>query len=231
MGGIEELQAIIRQVGEDTVWRPILDHRQNLLATGIGVEEDGLPSDLDGVVLKNKAVVDLGCNFGHYTFWASDQGADHVLGIDIDPVIISGCRILQDLRGYHNVAFEAGDITTLKDAGPFDMAMMIDFIGKESVRTGLLTAFLDALERLAGKEMLVTIRPYYRISKHLENDRSGLLEKYPSRYIEKNTFLAHEYIRERFEDAWHMTMVSVRQDPEGTSKETLHFTRKEEVVP
>lgn len=231
MKSFKELQAIIRQTGEDAVWRPIFDHGQKLLAAGVGVEDDGLPSRLEGVVLKNKAVVDLGCNFGHYTFWASDQGAAHVLGIDIDPAVIKGCRILQNLREYQNVTFLAGDITSLSGLGPFDMAMMIDFIGKESVRTGLLVAFLDALEGMAGKEMLVTVRPVYRISKHLENDRRGLLGKYPSRYIEKDTFLTYEYIRERFEDVWQMRMLSSRHDPEGTSKETLHFTRKEEPAP
>lgn len=230
MDNFEALQAIIRQAGEDAVWRPIFDHRQNLLSAGVGQDEDGLSSDLDGVDLENKTVVDLGCNFGHYTFWASDHGADHVLGIDIDPVVIKGCLVLKDIRGYQNVAFLAGDITSLRSVGPFDVAMMIDFIGKGFVRTGLLIDFLDALEGIAGKEMLVTIRPVYRISKHLDNDRQGLLAKYSSRYIENDTFLSHKYIRERFEDAWQMRILSSRQDKDNSSKDTLHFIRKEEPV-
>lgn len=231
MDKIRELKQIIQQAGEGAVWRPIFDHRQNLLVTGVGVEDDGLPADMKGVDLENKSVVDLGCNFGHFTFWAGEQGAASVLGIDIDPAVIRGCRILQELRGSTNVAFLAGDITSLNEVGPFDVAMMIDFIGKEGVRTGLLVDFLDSLERLAGREMLVTIRPLYRIDKHLGNDRQGLLARYPSRFIDNNTFLALEYVRERFEDFWQMRMVSTHHDPEGTSKETLHFIRKGESAP
>lgn len=224
---LDELKTILKQVGPDNIWRPVYDLQHNLLSLGVGKEGDGLPPNLNGLDLKDKTVVDLGCNFGHYTFWARSQTASHVLGIDIDPRIIRGCFLLRDMHDYDRVNFLAQDITRINGMDRFDIAMMIDFIGKSMVRSGALIAFLDALEKLGRNEMLLSIRPMYRIKKHLKNDLKGLTSKYPARYIRNNKFYTLEYVTQRFENKWHMTILSPKNDPYGAQKETLLFSRKQ----
>ena len=147
-----ELQTILREVGSDKIWRPIYDNNHKLLTTGVETNVEGLHSDLSRIDFKDKTVVDLGCNFGYFTFWARKQAARYVLGIDIDRRIIRGCNLLMKMYNYDGIDFLAGDITKINGLGRFDIAMMIDFIGKNWIRSGEMISFLNITEhRLAKK--------------------------------------------------------------------------------
>lgn len=226
MGDLQELMEILRQVGPENIWRPVYTPGNRLVADGIGDLCDGFPNDLQQIDFKNKTVVDVGCNFGYYTFIAKRAGASHVTGIDIDKRIIRGCRILKSLFRVEGVSFLAMDIFDSNDVGTFDTGMMIDFIGKTMVTTGIVKKYLNALERMSEKEMLLTIRPFYDVKKHLNSDFQGLTEKYQRDYIRKNSFFTIDYIRDRFDKRWDMEIVSQKKDLDVEKKETLYFVRK-----
>jgi SAM-dependent methyltransferase len=225
MNALQELQEILRQVGPKNIWRPVDGPDRRRLAEGVGHFDDGLPPEarLD---FKDKTIADLGCNFGYYTFAAGRAGAAHVTGIDIDRRVIRGCRLLKDLYRAENVSFLAADITALDGRSTYDTAMMIDLIGKRTVAEGRLGQYLDVLEHVAQKEMILSIRPVYRIRKHLSGDLRALTDRYPGRYIRRNRFSTIDYVRDRFRDRWDMEIVSGGTAAPGSIKETLFFSRR-----
>ena len=226
MDTLQQLEKIIRQVGPEKIWRPIRVPGNGRLADGIGDQDDGLPRDLGRIDFQGKTVADIGCNFGYYVFLARRAGARHVTGIDIDARIIAGCRLLQKIYRLDGVSFLAADINRQKGIGTFDTGMMIDFIGKKAVSSGLLNPFLDRLERLSQREMILSIRPAYHLQKHLDSDADSLQRQYPGDYIRHNHFLTIDYVCDRFSRGWDMKIISAASPPPGTKKETLHFRRK-----
>jgi SAM-dependent methyltransferase len=222
---IEELEEILKSVGPQNIWHPVVVNGDKLLADGIGDPLDGI-RDRDGVLdFKGKTVVDLGCNFGHYCFFAKTAGASDVLGIDMDDRIIRGCEILKAFHGVGGVNFRPLDIRKANGIGKFDIGLMIDIIGRDKIRTGAAKDLLNSLERLSQKEMLLTIRPRYHIEKKLGTSVQRLREMYPVDYIRNYYFYMVEYVRDRFKKAWEMHLLSGPNDPEGT-KQTLHFTKR-----
>lgn len=226
MDELQELVEILRQVGPENIWRPVYSPGNKLLADGVGNFCNGLPKNLEQFDFKDKTVADIGCNFGYYTFIVKAAGARHVTGVDADSRIIAGCMILKRLFGVDGVSFLATDIADPNGIGTFHTGMMIDFIGKTMVRTGVFKGYLNALERLSEKEMILSLRPAYNVKKHLNGDFRLLEEKYPGDYIRDNSFFTIDYIRDRFRKDWHMEIVSPKNRSEGADKQILHFIRK-----
>jgi hypothetical protein len=177
---LAELKDILKTVGPQNIWRPVVVNADHLLADGIGEAGDGLAENTGNLDFKGKTVLDLGCNFGYYSFLARSAGARRVLGIDADARIIRGCEIITALNGVDRVAFLAIDIVKAEGIGKFDIGLMIDLIGRQMIRTGTAKAVLDSLESLSEKEMVLTLRPRYHIPKKLAGDFQGLKEKYPA---------------------------------------------------
>jgi len=225
-GDLCKLMKILRQVGPENIWRPVYAPGNILLSDGIGDIRDGLPDDLREFNFKDRTVVDLGCNFGYYTFIVKKAGAAHVLGIDKDRRIIRGCRILKRLFRADGISFLATDITDSHAIGTFDTGMMIDFIGKTMVTTGIIKEYLNALERVSEKNMILSLRPVYNVEIHLDNDFHGLAEKYPGHYIRKNSFFTIDYVREYFSSNWHMKTVFPERGSVDSEKHLIYFTRK-----
>ncbi len=222
---LEELKIILRQLGPENIWRPIITPDKQFLSHGIGDEEDGITRHLRSLDFQDKTVIDLGCNLGYYCFIVKKAGAAQVLGIDNDERIIRGCHIIKRLSQLEDIDFQARDITSLSRNSVFDVGMMIDFIGKNSITSGMLPKFLDALERVSGKEMILTIRPEYRIDKHLHNDTRGLLQKYPD-YLRAGRFYAMEYVLDRFRRNWQIEIMTANKGKEIVTKETILCQRK-----
>ena len=226
MDSLQQLEYIIQQVGPEKIWRPIHAPDNRKLADGVGDQADGLPQDLARIEFTGKTVADIGCNFGYYVFMAKKAGARHVTGIDIDARIIAGCRLLQKLHGVEGVSFMVADIGAADVIGTFDTGMMIDFIGKTVVAAGLMDAFLNVLERLSQKEMIISVRPAYHVKKHLNTDAESLQRKYPGDHVHHEHFFIIDYVRDRFSPGWEMEIVSPASIPPGTKKETLYFKRR-----
>jgi ribosomal protein L11 methyltransferase len=223
---LEELAAILSEVGAAGIWRPVHDHRGRRLAGGVGDPADGLADSLSGALFRGKQVVDIGCNFGTFTFLAAKMGARYVLGVDIDRRIIRGCRILKALFGAENVDFVAADLRSLGSRQPFDMGMMIDFIGKEVIRSGFLPACLDVLEALSSRQMLFSVRPVYSIAKHFGGERNHLLDLYPSDTVVSRQFLLLDYLERRFQNRWRMQVISAEKEKFNDRKQTILFERR-----
>jgi predicted nicotinamide N-methyase len=223
---IEELKRILRRIGPESIWRPVVTPDGQLLADGIGDENDGILRDIRGLDFQGKTVIDLGCNLGYYCFVAKKAGAARVLGIDCDERIIRGCNIIKQLYGVDDVDFQAMDITALSNDLACDIGMMIDFIGKNSIIAGMLPKFLDALESVSRREMILSIRPAYRIAKHLGNDTRGLLRKYPEKYVRNGRFYNMEYVADRFRSNWRIDILTSPHAAQIESKETVLMRRK-----
>ena len=226
MDKLSELKDILKTVGPQNIWRPLVINTEHLLADGIGEAGDGLAENMGNLDFKGKTVLDLGCNFGYYSFWARRAGARRVLGIDADARIIRGCEIIKALNGVDRVSFLAIDIVKAKGIGRFDIGLMIDLIGRKMIMSGTARAVLDSLESLSAKEMVLTLRPRYHILKKLAGDFRGLKEKYPGAYIRDNYFHAFDYVCDRFKANWKATVISAHNDPGVEYKQTLHFVRK-----
>jgi len=223
---LSELREILKTVGPQNIWRPVVVNGDDLLADGIGDARDGLAENLGNLDFQGKTVLDLGCNFGYYSFLARRAGARRVLGIDADARIIRGCEIIGMLNGVEGVTFRALDIIRSEGIGRFDIGLMIDLIGTQMIITGAAKALLDSLERLSGKEMVLTLRPRYHIGKKLGGDFQRLKEKYPGDYIRNNYFHAFQYVCNRFKALWELSSISSQNDPQIEYKQTLHFVRK-----
>jgi SAM-dependent methyltransferase len=226
MNDFQELLKILDQVGPQNIWRPVYGPGNQCLAEGVGDIRDGLPDNMKRFDFRNRTVVDLGCNFGFYTFLVGRAGAAHVTGIDIDGRVIEGCRILKRLFQADNVSFIAADVANPPHLGPFDIGMMIDFIGKAKVLDGSLRHYLDALENLSRTEMIISLRPAYKIANHLNNDFHGLRAKYPETYVGEKVFRTLDYVRDRFRDRWEMTLVEQPTPSFDAEKATVQFLRK-----
>lgn len=223
---IEELQALLRCLGRENVWRPVVSPDNASLADGIGDENDGIVSYLHLIDFVNKTVIDLGCNLGYFSFIAKKAGATQVLGIDNDASLIRGCNIIKRLHQVEGVDFQVADILSLTGEFSFDIGMMIDFIGKNSIISGLFPKFLDVLELVSRKQMILSIRPVYRVAKHLGNDSQGLLQKYPEKYVHDGCFYALEYSLDRFSENWSIDTIGATYEKEEVTKEIVVLLRK-----
>lgn len=223
---IAELQAILSAVGPGAIWRPVLDRSGRRLADGIGDPEDGLAAEVPAGFFEGKSVIDVGCNFGAFTFMAARGGARSVLGVDVDARIIRGCLILKKMLGVTNADFLAADLTRLATDPGYDLGMMIDFIGKETITTGFLPTCLDVMEGLCRREMLFSIRPVYDIVKRLGGDGAALRAVYSAAHVRSRHFLCLDYVQNRFDRRWDMHLLSAAGRRFNDSKQTVLFVRR-----
>jgi SAM-dependent methyltransferase len=223
---IEELQVLLRSLGHENVWRPVVSPDNARLADGIGDENDGIVSYLHLIDFVNKTVIDLGCNLGYFSLIAKKAGAKQVLGIDNDASVIRGCNIIKKLYQAEDIDFQVADILSLTGKFSFDIGMMIDFIGKNSIISGLFPKFLDVLELVSRKQMVLSIRPVYRVVKHLGNDSQNLLEKYSGKYVRDGCFYAMDYSLDRFRENWCIDIIGATYEKEEVKKEIVVLLRK-----
>jgi ribosomal protein L11 methyltransferase len=221
-----ELQKVLQKVGPGSIWRPVYDLEGNLLASGTGWKNDGLPEDFPKDHFRGKTVLDLGCNIGFYTFLAKKQGASKAVGIDINEQLIKGCNILKAMYGMSDIHFYVADVLTYDPPVKYDIAMLLDTIGKNLAQTGLLKNFLDALERLARYSMIISFRTTYRIPKHFDVNAEKLAATYSSAYIRNDRFHLLEYVQARFKNNWETAFLSRDNGSEADNKRTLLFVRK-----
>ena len=221
-----QLQPIFERVGHENVWRPIYDKEKRLIARGRGKFYDIIPETLQSVDFNGKTVVDLGCNFGYYTFLAARLGARKVVGIDINREIIRGCEILRSHYGLSNVEFRAADFTKIDLGEIFDVGMMIDFIGRSAVRKFKLQACLEGLERSSRSEMLLTLRPEYHIEGDLGMNLDEFGSRYPSKFIRNKRFHLLDFVQVTFGEEWDMQVECHERCLKYNLKSPVHFIRK-----
>ncbi|WP_035040411.1 methyltransferase domain-containing protein [Desulfovibrio sp. X2] len=225
---LKEAEQRLASLGQERIWRPVFAPDGRQLAEGTGADDDGLPPDLAGLDFTGKNVVDIGCNLGHFSFLAAEHGAASVLGIDMDEEVVACARVLARLRGADNVSFLAADVLGASAPAPdgrtFDTSMMIDIIGRGSVRKGLAGSFLDAAARLASHEMIHTMRPIYSF-KELGVSGADLARFYPERFLREERFDLLAFALDRFAVKWSAELLTREADLTQRYKYLVRFTR------
>lgn len=198
------LRRYILSLPPESVWRPVHDRNGILLRRGGGRFADILPETLDGIDLAGRGVVDLGCNLGAYALLAARRGAARVVGVDIDPAVVAGSRLLAADHGLRNTEFKVADFLKEDLGERFDLGMLIDFIGRSVVAKGKVQACLEALGRASREEMLLTLRPAYRVRDELGCAYGELEALYPSRFMRHGRILVLEYAADVLGPDWEL---------------------------
>lgn len=213
---------IPRDLAPDQVWRPVRDESGRVVLAGMGYAEDGLASP-SGIDFRGKRVADLGCNLGYFSFQALDEGAAEVHGFDADPAVIRGANAIS--RGRNPKAqFFCGNITDRPDR-TYDIAMLIDTIGKKTVASGKLNRLLDGLAAWSHDMLVLTVRRSYYLNKDLKTTASRLASMYNCHVPPGHSFQLMDHIVGYFSNAWQARALP-REEAEKPShaKVTLVFT-------
>ncbi len=220
----QRLQAILDDLGEGVVWRPVRDASGRLLARGTGIGEDGLSEYVQGISYRGKTVCDLGCNLGYFSFLAAREGAASVEGLDVDPRVIEGAGLLADMQGLANVRFRTADFTAETPERPFDMVLVIDFIGRGTVVKGRLDGVLDAAARFSAREMVFTLRPIYACADLAPCGEDALKDLYGAAFVRDGRFFLLDYVTARL-SGWEARLLAPAGDPARRFKHAVLFTK------
>ena len=128
--------------------------------------------------------------------------------------------------GLSNVEFYAADFTKSDLGETFDVGMMIDFIGRSTVKKFRLQACLTGLERLSRFEMLLTLRPEYDLEGDLGMDLDEFSSGYPLKFIRNRRFNLLDFVRTTFRETWHMQIECHERCRKYNLKSPVHFIRK-----
>jgi SAM-dependent methyltransferase len=225
---IEELKKIVDEVGPENVYRPIYDNQSKLIIKGHVPIRKELLGAFSRADLQGKSVIDLGCNFGFFSFLVKRLGASRVLGVDLSPKMIRGCNILKSIYQMSDVEFVVGNIENLnKNYDTFDIAMLVDYFGKHSIRKDKIRNLLNNLELLSKKEILLVIRPIYKIREELGLEPSTLAGIYPEKYIKGDYFNLIQYVKNQLDSNWTMHPISVLSADYQKRIKLVQFLRKE----
>lgn len=223
----EKMREIASQVGPEHVYRTVYDEDLRVLVPG---KEDINAEILDTfsrIDFTGKSVVDLGCNFGFFTFYAARLGARQVVGVDREEGVLQGCEVLKE---YFNspVSFEAHDIYDPACTLPkrtFDIAMLVEFIGKTFIVENRIASTLGFLERLSKRELIVSVQKIYWIRKELGTTPEALRGMYTDRYVQGGSFFLLDYVRDFFAPRWRMEPISELNGEYEKPRKLLRFVR------
>lgn len=221
-----ELRNIVAEVGENLIWRPLYDFENTPLANGVGHDIDGIDPEFKGLDFNGKSVCDLGCNLGHFSFYAREHGAREVVGYDLEPKVIAGAKKLVELYDIENVDFCVCNFAYDEPDRTFNMGMLIDILGKINIGNGHMAAILTGLEKRSESEMLLTFRPEYYVGKHLGLTLEEFMAMYPQAKIVDGKFCLLDFVLDLFADNWDMAYLSKPHPADKQYKRTVYFKRK-----
>jgi|LQYC01.1.fsa_nt_gi SAM-dependent methyltransferase len=108
---------------------------------------------MQGAQIHGSSVLDIGCNSGYYCLWAKKQGANRVLGIDIDGERIAEGKTLAEIEGL-NIEFNIRQMSELSELGQFDIVFCF----------AVLTEISDLLGNLAILKTVIGSKAYIELS-------------------------------------------------------------------
>ena len=158
------IRKLLAALGPGRIWRPVPAPDGSLLAPGDGCDLKDLEGYIGNLDVAGKTLADLGCNLGYFTFLARRCGATRVLGLDCDPEIIHIAGLLATLHNVTGVAFTACDFLRQAPPAPCDMALLIDFIGRQIIAKGRVGLVANAAKNWGAHELFFTLRPVYRLN-------------------------------------------------------------------
>ncbi len=211
-------------------YRTVYDADFSVLVPGKEHIDQDILDDFGRIDFAGRSVVDLGCNFGFFTFQARRQGAAAVTGVDREPKVLEGCRLLQRHFGLDGVDFACHDIDDPACAllgRKFDIAMLVEFIGKTFIVENRVAPALAFLERLSDRELIVSVQKIYWIRKELGTTPEALGRLYPERYIRGGDFLLLDYVRDFLAPRWRMEPISPMAEGYEKPRKFLRFVPAE----
>ena len=128
------------------------------------------------------------------------------------------------MHAVKDVYFYTADLVNPNLPGPFDIGMLINYIGRNQVRKPI-TKVLDAVERVSLSTMIISLAYSYNINKHLDGDAKNLIRSYSPVYIRDGELHLIEFVHDYFRDNWSMSVISPEYE-KLNDKRTLLFTRK-----
>lgn len=203
----DQIKCLLDRVDREKVWRPIYDVDGTLLADGHEDMRDGSPDDLAQVDFFGQHVLDLGCNFGYYSFLVKRLGAKYVVGVDVDEDAIEGCRLLTRLYDFSGMEFLTCDFTGLALGQRFDCILFINFIGKRSLGKGI-APILEVIRIHSRGDIILSARPLYNISRSLKAVPEQLVDLYGTDYIRGDSFFLAEFLQDFFGGQRRMSIIS-----------------------
>ncbi|WP_147822354.1 class I SAM-dependent methyltransferase [Salidesulfovibrio onnuriiensis] len=184
----EELRQLVEAIGVENIWRPICDDEGNMLVSGAGHEDESLPeAPPSHIDFQGKTVVDLGCNVGTFVCRAARLGARRASGVDIDSNLVRCAEILADQEGVDNVDFMVCDFNSPPEE-KYDVAMMFDIIGNTTIGNGHMHRFMEIMEKWAGRELIISLKPVCRSNKHFGKSPEEFCELFPTCNMEGERF-------------------------------------------
>lgn len=211
MPRFERLRELVSGIDPEHVYRTIYDERYTPLIPGTeDIDPQGL-DDFRKVDFEGKGVVDLGCNFGFFAFEAARLGARKVLAVDREEKVLQGASILREAFGERAVEFMACDIESPGNClvgQTFDVAMLVEFIGKTFVRAGQVRRTLAFFETLSDRELVLSVQKSYYVRKELGSTMETMRRFYPEAYLHGGEMRLLDYVRDFFKDRWNIQMLS-----------------------
>lgn len=226
MPPLQEFLALADAIAPEHRYRTVYDTDFHVLVPGKEPIDAGTLDAFSRIDFAGRTVVDLGCNFGFFSFQARRLGAASVVGVDREPMVLDGCSLLKQHFHIDGVAFECHDLedpacTLLSRT--FDIAMLVEFIGKTFVMQNRVAPALAFLERLSDRELIVSVQKIYWIRKELGSTPGRLRDIYPSRYVDGGDFRLLDYVRDYLAPRWRMEALSPLADGYEKPRKFLRF--------
>ena len=153
----EELERKVRELGAGQPWNHDFDLGDGVhTAPGVQrsqgkniVKLDRLKPLFDAIGLRDKRVLDIGCNEGFFALYMASQGA-RVMGIDVDEKRIAKAQFVQSLIGTGDVELKVTDIYSPAFAGldPVDVCVCLGVIHRVPDPVSALTAIARKADML-----------------------------------------------------------------------------------
>lgn len=224
---LQQFLALADAIEPEHRYRTVYDTDFSVLVPGKEVIDPDTLTAFSRIDFAGRTVVDLGCNFGFFTFQARRLGAAEVVGVDREARVLDGCELLKRHFAVDGVAFARHDIDDPACSLParrFDIAMLVEFIGKTFVLENRVAPALAFLERLSDRELIVSVQKIYWIRKELGTTPERMRELYPAKYVVGGDFLLLDYVRDFFAPRWRMETLSPMADGYEKPRKFLRFT-------
>jgi len=131
--------------------------------------------------------------------------------VDREERVLQGASMLREAFGVQAVEFMACDIETpgnCLSGRTFDVAMLVEFIGKTFVRAGLVESTLAFFETLSQRELVLSVQKSYWVRKELGSSMEAMRRLYPEPYVHDGEMRLLDYVRDFFKDRWNIQMLS-----------------------
>ena len=227
---LQQFLALANAIEPEHRYRTVYDADFSVLVPGKEVIDPDTLAAFSRIDFAGRTVVDLGCNFGFFTFQARRLGAAAVVGVDREARVLDGCELLKRHFAVDGVDFARHDIDDSDCsllARRFDIAMLVEFIGKTFVLENRVAPALAFLERLSDRELIISVQKIYWIKKELGTTPEALRRLYSERYIAGGDFLLLDYVRDFLAPRWRMEPISPMAEGYEKPRKFLRFVPAE----